>query len=163
MSNFDPVITWIFLQVALEAVLVLLMIILFLRLRRLRGPFGRGPEELQAAVERFLSDSERISENFSENLRQKKELSVSLLLALERKINEMGVLMERAEQNRLQTDPARTPIPETPQANPATPESRALVLKLAGRGLSLEDIARKARLNRGEVELILDLEKQFNV
>jgi hypothetical protein len=44
--------------------------------------------------------------------------------------------------------------------NPSAPETRALVLKLAAGGLGVAEIARKVRLHRGEVELILQLEQQ---
>ncbi|MDR2456468.1 MAG: DUF2802 domain-containing protein, partial [Deltaproteobacteria bacterium] len=46
-----------------------------------------------------------------------------------------------------------------PKANPAAPEVRAEVLRLAKKGLSVEEIAVKSNLHRGEVELIIDLDQ----
>jgi len=152
---------WLVLQAALEAVLVLLMVVFLVRLRRLSGPRGREAEEARAAAERFLEESEKLSKAFTENLKQKKELSVGLLLKLEHKIQAMNDLLKRAEENLSQAERAHGATPPEEQANPAAPESRALVIRLAERGLSIEEIAREARLHRGEVELILDLEKQF--
>jgi hypothetical protein len=153
---------WILLQVALEAVLVLLMIVFLFKLRRLRGPNPLDFDELHGAVERFLSESDRLSRNFSKNLEQKKELSLSLLLKLERKINEMNSLLRSAEKSQPVIE-TKEVANDVDQVDPATPESRTLVLKLAREGFSPEEIARQARLNRGEVELILDLERQFRL
>jgi len=158
--NLAPMEFWLLFQVVLEAIIVFLIIFFLVRLRRASVFSGRGPRELEGTIERFLSESEKLSATFTENLKQKKELSLSLLLKLERKINEMNILLERAERSLSQAE-----IPGSPdmdKANPATPESRALVLKLANKGQSVEEIARAARLHRGEVELILDLEKQFD-
>ncbi|MDY6851382.1 MAG: hypothetical protein SV487_04800 [Thermodesulfobacteriota bacterium] len=158
--NIAPMEFWLLFQVVLEAIIVILIIFFLVRLRRASAFSGPGPRELEETLERFLSESEKLSVAFTENLKQKKELSLSLLLKLERKINEMNILLERAERNLSQAEMSGSP--DMDKANPATPENRALVLKLAGKGQSVEEIARTARLHRGEVELILDLEKQFD-
>jgi len=162
LIGLAPLEFWLFLQIGLEALLIGLMVIFLFRFRRSKNFAGRIPEELTTTISRFISDSEKLSKEFTENLRQKKEISLNLLLKLERKINEMNRLLERAEQNLSQTGVSRPGGLEPDQNNPATPENRALVLKLAGQGMAVEEIARRARLLRGEVELILDLEKQFN-
>lgn len=163
MTDINAMEMWFVLQVTLEAFLVILMIVFLLKLKhRVRGE-TQVPQELQSAMERFLNESERLSETFSQNLKQKKELSVSLLLKLERKINEMKSLLEEAERDLSKAGHSRLSLPESDKANPAAPENRALVLKLADRGLGIEEIARKAHLHRGEVELIIDLERQFKL
>ncbi len=154
---------WFVLQVTLEAFLVVLMIVFLLKLKHRGHGDAQVPQELQSAMERFLNESERLSETFSQTLKQKKELSVSLLLKLERKINEMKSLLEETERDFSKAGHSRHPMPESDKANPAAPENRALVIKLADQGLSIEEIARKAHLHRGEVELIIDLERQFKL
>ena len=152
--------SWLWLQVVLEAVLVVLMIAFFIKLRRISsGEGGKPPAEMTAAMERFLEQSQKLSDSLAANLEEKKELSVSLILKLERKINEMNELLQQAERR----DNYKQAPPETEErkANPAAPENRALVVRLAAKGLSVEEIARRSKLHRGEVELILDLEKQF--
>ena len=114
-------------------------------------------------MERFLVESEKLSANFTKTLQHKKEISVNLLLQLERKINDMNRLLEKAEANLSEAERSAKPFIDPGKANPAAPENRALVIKLADQGLSVEEIARKAHLHRGEVVLILDLEKQFNL
>ncbi|MFH1091376.1 MAG: hypothetical protein V1742_07390 [Pseudomonadota bacterium] len=163
MTNLATIETWFLLQAALEALLVLLMIFFLLRLRGLKKSTAVVPEEIKAPMERFIKVSERLSAAFTETLRQKKDLSVSLLLKLERKINELNQLLERAEQDLSQARSSPAPTADTEKSNPAAPENRALVIRLADQGLSMEEIARRSRLHRGEVELILDLEKQFNI
>ena len=153
---------WLYLQIALEILLLILMGFLFFKLKKsTKSP--QIPEEMLSSWENFFAESEKLSQTFTENLRQKKELSLGILLKLERKINELNSLLEHAEktleENRINRD---FPLDDD-KANPAAPENRELVIRLAQRGQSVEEIARQARLHRGEVELILDLEKQFNV
>jgi len=158
-----PLEFWMLIQIGLEALLIVLMLVFLVSVRR-RGRGGSvQTDELQSSIEHFISESEKLSETFTNNLRQKKELSLGLLLKLERKINELNRQLERAEQDLARVGTARPALPpvDDDKANPASPESRALVLKLAGQGRSVEEIARQARLHRGEVELILDLEKKF--
>ena len=119
------------------------------------------PGAVQEAMERFLVESEKLAETFSRTLEEKKELSVNLLLQLEHKINEMNRLLERAEKGLAEAKSPPVRITETERANPAAPENRALVIRLAEQGLGVEEIARRSKLHRGEVELILDLERQF--
>ncbi len=152
---------WILLQVALEAVLVVLMAVFLVRVRRLGRKGPEMPRDVQAAMERFLTQSEKLSKSFNQTLEQKKELSLNLLLKLERKINEMQRLLNQAEKGLTQAQKSQDLAGDFEKANPAAPENRALVVRLAGQGMTIEEIARKAHLHRGEVELILDLEKEF--
>lgn len=163
MLNIAPLEFWLILQMSLEALLLLFLVVLLVRLRRGRSSGAQVPENVQASIERFLAESEKLSAHFTENLLQKKELSLGLLLKLERKINEMNRLLERAETSLSQADRPSLPAADPHKANPAAPENRALVVKLANQGKSVEEIARTARLHRGEVELILDLERQFKI
>jgi len=129
----------------------------------MKGSMSRTPEQLETSISQFITESEKLSERFTENLKEKKELSLALLLKLERKINEMNNLIQMAEERTSKVALARSETKADDKDNPASPKSRALVLKLAQKGHSIEEIAREARLNRGEVELILDLDKQFSM
>ena len=153
---------WLTAQIVLEGVLIVFMVVFFLRLRRLKGSMTRTPEQIETSISRFISESEKLSEQFTNNLIEKKDLSLTLLLKLERKINEMNHLVQTVEENSSNTRLARTKSISESKENPASPKSRGLVLKLANKGHTVEEIAREARLNRGEVELILDLDKQFS-
>lgn len=154
---------WLTFQMALESLLIIFMVIFFVRLRRLGKTNGRPSEQLESSVENFLVESQKLSERFSKNLNEKREISLNLLLKLERKINEMNQLLQEAEDKISKTSRTQSWGISGNKENPAAPESRALVLKLDAKGLSIEEIANKSRLHRGEVELILDLERQFEL
>lgn len=175
----------VFLQLAIEAVLVVLLLVLLRRTRRAgQGDPARMPENLKNSIEKFLADSEKIAVVFAENLKDKKELSADLILKLDRRLSDYQALLKRTEgayseaQKKLADLKAELKtVPEAPKisipspapaggldkANPAAPEVRALVLQMAKKGHTPEEIAAKARLHLGEVELIIDLERQFNV
>ncbi|MDR1310237.1 MAG: hypothetical protein LBL95_10145 [Deltaproteobacteria bacterium] len=167
------------LQIVLEGCLVLLLVVLLWRSRRRPGAGGGValPEGLREGVERFLAESEKISATFQANLKDKKDLSQDLILKLDRRLADYRQLLEATEEavrgaeerlSRLGGEMGAkawaqaAPLGQ-PKSNPAAPEVRAMVLQLAKKGLSVEDIAVKAKLHRGEVELIIDLEHQFSV
>jgi hypothetical protein len=167
-----------FLQVILEAALVLLLAFWLWRSRK-KSEAGHGagiPDNLRESIERFLAESEKIAETFQVTLKDQKDLTSSLILKLDRRLADYKELLAATEgaireaENRLlkvggEVNKAQyqAQYVEAGKANPAAPEVRAMVLRLAKKGLSVEDIAVKARLHRGEVELIIDLEHQFSV
>ena len=169
------------LQVVLEAALVLLLGVWLWRSRK--RPEAENPasipDGLRDSIERFLAESGKISETFQSTLSDQKDLASSLILKLDRRLANYKELLAATEEsireaeNRLLkvggevVDQARAQYQaqyaDQGKANPAAPEVRAMVLQLAKKGLSVEDIAVKARLHRGEVELIIDLEHQLGV
>jgi hypothetical protein len=132
------------------------------------------PDDVKASLERFLTESEKLAKTFEGNLKDKKELTTDLILKLDRRLNEYKEILNKTEQA-VKTGQERlaqlkqdgqtliNPDPNLTQANPAAPEVRALVLQLAKKGLSVEEIAVRSKLHRGEVELIIDLDNQFEV
>jgi len=171
------------LQLAIEALLVVLLLVIWRRTRaagRSDGDPARMPDNLRNSIEKFLAESEKIAATFARNLRDKKNLSTDLILKLDRRLSDYQALLKQTEasfntaQKRLvelknsqaaqARPPAAPPVSAAEgKANPAAPEVRALVLQMAKKGHSPEEIAAKARLHIGEVELIIDLERQFTV
>jgi hypothetical protein len=162
-----------FTQVALEIILVILLMIIWRRTKAVRPEeFPRPPENWQQPLEHFLAEAERLSAAFERNLEDKKNLSADLILKLDRRLSDYQDLFKQIEAG---CDSARKDLAELDQskasqaaaaaqeANPAAPEVRALVLQMAKKGHPPEEIAAKARLHLGEVELIIDLERQFNL
>ena len=181
LRRFRAQVEWDFkdlvlIQGGLELVLLAVLGIVLWRQRRQTQapPPAVMPEGLQEGIERFLAESERISAAFQRNLDDKRELTADLILKLDRRLADYRSLLESTEaavaaaEKRLAelggeiAEKARLQTAET-KANPAAPEVRAMVLQLARKGLSVEDIAVRAQLHRGEVELIIDLEQQFGV
>jgi hypothetical protein len=162
-------------QLAVEAVLVLLLLVILRRTRAAgSGETARMPENMQNSIEKFLTESEKIAATFERNLKDKKNLSADLILKLDRRLSDYQLLLKKTETSLnsackkladLKSAPEVPPGPAavSGKANPAAPEVRALVLQMAKKGHSPEEIAAKARLHLGEVELIIDLESQFNI
>jgi hypothetical protein len=163
-----------FTQVALDIVLVILLMVIWRRTRPVRPEESpRPPENWQQPLEHFLAEAEKLSAAFERNLEDKKNLSADLILKLDRRLSDYQALFKQIEAG---CDSARKELAELDQskasqtataaaqeANPAAPEVRALVLQMAKKGHSPEEIAAKARLHLGEVELIIDLERQFSL
>jgi hypothetical protein len=162
-----------FVQVALEILLVILLLLIWRRTRAVGSEEpARLPENWQHSLEHFLQEAEKLSATFERNLEDKKNLSADLILKLDRRLSDYQLLLKQAEASFNSTrkklaeskpDGAGPPPAASAQANPAAPEVRALVLQMAKKGHSPEEIAAKARLHLGEVELIIDLERQFSL
>jgi hypothetical protein len=168
----------ILLQTAFEILLAMLLAFLLWRAwkRPAQSPGAAVPEELSATIERFVSESERLAEVFSKNLEDRLALSKDLILKLDRRLTSYRELLAETEAamarsfselERIRKEGGMLPPAAQPAsdltANPAAPEVRALVLKLRKEGLAVEEIAVRARLHRGEVELILEMERQFDI
>jgi len=160
-----------FMQVALEVILVILLLVIWRRTRAVRiEETPRLPEDWQQPLEKFLEEAGRLSAAFERNLEDKKNLSADLILKLDRRLSDYQALLKQTEAafNKAQKKMAglrqgdNAPAADA-QANPAAPEVRALVLQMAKKGHPPEEIAAKARLHLGEVELIIDLERQFSL
>lgn len=170
----------IFLQLLLEVVLFILLMLIWRRTRRIPQQHNqppRLPDEFAASMESFLAEADKISQSLTENLKDKKELSADLILKLDRRLSEYQALLKLTEASleaaQKRAAELKNSLPQISKnsnsalrpeakANPAAPEVRALVLQLARKGCSPEEIADRAKLRLGEVELIIDLERQFN-
>jgi hypothetical protein len=176
-----PITEVILFQSIMEILLLVLLLIVLWRLGK-KSPEADPasmPGDLQKTIERFLSESGKISQIFTQNLEDKKTLSQDLILKLDKRLKVYRELLSETEASftraleglkELKEKESTLPpeyIPREPRtddkANPAAPEVRVLVLKLAKEGKSIEDIAVRSHLDRGDVELILELEGQFNI
>jgi hypothetical protein len=159
--------------VAVEIILVILLLIIWRRTRAVRHheESAQLPENWHHSLGNFLEEAEKLSADFERNLAEKKKLSADLILKLDRRLSDYKVLLKQTEAG---FDSAQKKLAElgqsgagqplnADQANPAAPEVRAMVLQMAKKGHSPEEIAAKVRLHLGEVELIIDLERQFNL
>ncbi|MDR1871043.1 MAG: DUF2802 domain-containing protein [Deltaproteobacteria bacterium] len=167
------------LQVGVEITLLILLLVVLWRTRGGLGdksqpaaetPPELVPKELTATVERFLAESEKIAKAFEANLEDKKKLSADLILKLDRRLADYQDLLARTEEALKEGEKRLSKLAEGARGpgeregpNPAAPETRAQVLRLAKKGLSVEEIAVKSNLLRGEVELIINLEKDFTL
>jgi hypothetical protein len=166
--------TFMLLQGALEAVILAVLVIFLWRTKKRPDAADPAtmPNNLKESIERFLTESDRIAEVFQVNLKDKKDLTSDLILKLDRRLKDYRELLQATDAAMLEAQRKLEELggelskklqSNESKANPAAPEVRAQVLQLAKKGLSVEDIAVRSKLHRGEVELIIDLEHQFNV
>jgi hypothetical protein len=164
-------------QLGLELVLLVLLLALLWRIwKRPQAALGELlPGKASDILERFLSESQRITETFAKSLEDRQRISTSIIDELDRALNGYRDLLVEIETavnesihrlDQLRKEEGLVPpglqAGSDGKANPAAPEVRALVLKLHKEGLNIEDIAVRSRLHRGEVELILELARQFD-
>ena len=178
--SIETLSTLMLVQFALEAVLVVLIITMLKRARRIeKADPAQMPENLKNSIEKFLIDSENIAQVFAKTLKDKKNLSADLILKLDRRLSDYQEILKQTEasfsvakknldelkKNQQHQQATQPPSPSSTnnKANPAAPEVRAQVLKMAKEGYPPEAIASKVHLHLGEVELIIDLERQFSV
>jgi len=163
-------VTLTYVQVAVEILLVLMLLILWRRTRAARPEEPAGlPGNWHNSLENFLAEAEKLSATFERNLEDRKNLSADLILKLDRRLSDYQLLLKQTEaslgsaQKKLAGLRQESAAAAPAAANPAAPEVRALVLQMAKKGHPPEEIAAKARLHLGEVELIIDLERQFTL
>ena len=174
MVGFFDVKELMLLQAGLELALLVAVAILIWRSRRKPPPPESAsiPDSLKEGMERFVAESDRLARTFQENLEVKRRLTSDLILKLDRRMADYKDLLAATEEAvaaaeaRLSAlggaiiDQAASRLQAgDPKDNPAAPEVRSMVLSLAKKGLSVEEIAVKANLHRGEVELIIDLDQ----
>ena len=167
-------------QFVMEAILVTIIVIMVKKSKRNeKTDPAQMPENLKNSIEKFLIDSENIAQVFAKTLKDKKNLSADLILKLDRRLSDYQDILKQTDasfniakknldelkknQQLQQTVQPSAPSSTSNKANPAAPEVRAQVLKMAKEGHPPEAIASKVHLHLGEVELIIDLERQFSV
>jgi hypothetical protein len=181
-----PVKEVLYFQIVLELVLMVLLFWFLWRTKTSKGskdskdsqaldqePKVALPQDFKDSLERFLAEAEKLSAVFAQNLEDKKKLTTDLILKLDARLKDYQALLTFTEEALVKALGKLKEIEDygiqqsqnslSQKANPAAPEVRALVLKLAKEGQSVEDIALRSHLHRGEVELILDLENQFKI
>ena len=147
---------WI--QIAADIILLGAVLILLKRLRSLGGlPRAATPADLES----FLEEAQRLSKEFDRLLGEKRELVGTTLSTLDARISQLKQMAAELEARPAQSPPpAPAPTPEPPPS-PADQqrELRARVLSLARQGKSSAQIAEDTGRPRGEVELILGLNR----
>ncbi|KPK90013.1 MAG: hypothetical protein AMJ94_10530 [Deltaproteobacteria bacterium SM23_61] len=140
------------------SILVSLVVILFFVRRTLRmAPpkkargLTQSRKSLETNLERInqlLKESESLTQDFTNNLAEKREIIKKLMESLDEKIRGLNLVLEKIE--------GKIP-PQGPVAKGKEGNGPVVEMALAGCGVS--DIARRLGLSQEEVRLILDLRK----
>jgi hypothetical protein len=113
--------------------------------------FSSGKNHYPLDMDKFnamLKESASLSQDLSKNLEEKKEIVKKLLATLDEKILSFHQLLEKAGQGEKRST---SDLPATVGTDP--------VLEMALAGYGVSDIAKRLRLSKEEIQLILDLKK----
>lgn len=142
----------ILLQIGIEVLLVLLVIILLSKFRKGRvDPF----KDNVSNILNLIQESDKICRSLSANLVEKKALADKLLFEIDSRIQKLGSLnqptiLAAANSGGVPTDFAATSS-EFPYES---------ILELERCGLSVEQIAERLSVTKGEIELVQRLAKR---
>lgn len=142
----------IFTQIGIDIVIIVVFILLIKKISFFKrdSSFNKGLK----IYESMLSDASRISEQFKEQLEEKKHMIKMLNKHLEKRITSLNVMLNRTDallfHNRQYDNVDRGAIDN----------KKKQILKLEKQGHSSEQIADTLSISREEVMLVLDLKKK---
>lgn len=158
---------WVLVQMAITLALVVLMIFYLKSL----GPEGRqeryrddnrsaeAADHIIAMLEPLLKEADNSARAFEEQIREKKKIIGSLNEKLDDRITSLNLLLNRAEV-------LLSPSPRRDTGTDAGEEVKLheiqdAIIKLHEKGVDPESIASRLAVTRGEVELVIDLNRKF--
>ena len=127
-------------QVILDGLLILLAIFLIAEIRK-KQSVKKQAEEFILSMETFLKESKKISQQFEENLDEKKHIIKTLLTELNEKIEGANKYLNKQEYTETQD----------------LESLKNKILALHKQNLGIDEIAQKLNKPRDEIELILNL------
>jgi len=127
-------------QVILDGLLILLAIFLIAEIRK-KHSVKKQAEEFILSMETFLKESKKISQQFEENLDEKKHIIKTLLTELNEKIEEANKYLNKQEYTETQD----------------LENLKNKILVLHKQNLGIDEIAQKLNKPKDEIELILNL------
>ena len=108
--------------------------------------YGQTPALPIEKLRELMEESQTITRDLAENLKDKKIISQQLLEQLDEKINTLTWLLGRAEG-----------LSDRPRPADHSPNVYVQAIELAEKGLTLPEIEKQLHLAQGEVQLLLDL------
>jgi hypothetical protein len=139
-------------QIVLDVILIAVVLVYFMR--RPKALVIPGREELLASFERIIRETKEIADAFDSNLEQRRQLIQQVLTQLDSRLEEAQNTVDQ-----LQNQPLTHSLPGTPPEGSTRHEDQQAILRLANQGLDAETIAQRIKKPRGEVELILKLQR----
>ena len=127
-------------QIILDGLLILLAIFLIAEIRK-KQSVKKQAEEFILSMETFLKESKKISQQFEENLDEKKHIIKTLLTELNEKIEEANKHLNKQEYTETQD----------------LESLKNKILVLHKQNLGIDEIAQKLNKPKDEIELILNL------
>ena len=150
MSEFDlKYLITILISIDILLMAVCVFLILKIRLIPKTEVFERGIK----IFESMLGDADEVSGQFQEHIRIKYSLIKNLSVQLDNRIDRLNVLLNRADI--LLSEGRSVPKVNPPPGSILNRQNE--IVELAGKGCSVEEIANRLLIPKGEIKLILDL------
>ena len=147
----------IFAQIGIDIAIVIFFVFLNRKLRPLNS--DKSLQKGAKLFESLLIDADKISDQLKEELKEKHKLIKGLNEKLDKRIMSLNVLLNRADALLSSYDGESSDAKD----NPASLKSREKeIISLAKEGRDLEKIAQILSVPKGEVKLVLDLNKKLS-
>lgn len=105
--------------------------------------------------EALVREADNTAVQFNKQLQDKQQAVKNLTESLDRRIHSLSLLVNRADAAFSRYTPPSAE--EEHPAGPGTGSRQTAILELTKKGFSIEDIARKLSIQRGEVTLVLNM------
>lgn len=149
---------WITFQMVIDFVLVVLILLLIRNMKsRLRKEAAR--ETSRQVIEMmapFIRETQAVAASFEQQLKEKKKLVHQLNQGLDNRIISLNMLLNRAKA--CLNDATG---PKDSESSGQVYQQTEAILELHRQQMTVEDIAKKLAMPKGEVELVIDLKTKF--
>ncbi len=148
MESLSGLETLIIVQIGIEIILILFAIVLVLRFRKGRlGQLGNRIED----IVNLINETEKVCKMLAANLKEKRALADRVLCDMDCRIKELHKLTNKP----VKPSGCHLSTSRNQSVGPYTN-----VVELSRHGLSINEIAERLSLTKGEVELVLGLAKE---
>lgn len=142
--------------IGMDVVLIVTCVHLIRKIRSMpkTDVFDRGAKIFKS----LLSDADNVSRQFQKQVRLKHDLINDLGTQLDQRINSLTALLDRAD---IIVSYAAAGDAVTGPAGDSARKRQIKIMALAEKGCKIEDISNRLSIPKGEVKLVLDLNKKF--
>ena len=153
-------------QLGIDIVLILVFIMVIRRLRSFNK--SKSFVETIKTFQSFVSDADKIADQFNEQLTEKHEAIKRLNEQLDKRIGSLNILLNRADimlsskgEEVVGHNNRDNVSNNNASNNHASNNHQTEIIRMAKEGCRLEEIAGRLSIPKGEVKLVLDLKKTF--
>jgi len=144
-------------QIGIDIIIIIFFIFLIRRLRNSNK--GKSFDKVAKIFESLLTDADKVTGRFKEQLEEKHHLIRSLNEQLDKRIISLNVLLNRAD---VLLSSHGKKAAEGNDNTVSLSSQQTEILGLAKEGYGVEEIANTLSIPKGEVKLVLNLKKKFS-
>ena len=142
-------------QIGIDFAIVIIFVLLIRKLRPINN--AKSLHKGTKMFESLLVDADKISGQLREELEEKHQLINGLNEKLDKRVMSLNVLLNRTDALLSSYDKGPADVNDN---QVSLKSQKKEILRLAGKGLDLEKIAQILTIPKGEVKLVLDLNKK---